>query len=70
MQHAPGRKRTHTNDSIPTAHQLHTDWLHPTGVLEALGARSTIRIEHIEPNMTHEVIREGFAQMVEFVRAN
>ena len=38
------------------------------GILDALGVRSTLKLEHREPGMTHTLIESEFAQMVAFVR--
>ena len=38
------------------------------GIFAALGANSTIKIEHREPGMTHTVIQPEVRQMVAFVR--
>eukprot|EP00966_Prymnesium_polylepis_P118288 2734937-Prymnesium_polylepis.1 len=39
------------------------------GMLDALGARSTLAVEHREPGMTHTVIQSEFTQVVSFIRA-
>ena len=39
-----------------------------TGVFDALGASSTLKVFHEEPGMTHTVIQPEFARMVQFIR--
>jgi len=40
------------------------------GIFDVLGARSTLKIEHIEPGMGHTVIQPELEQMVAFVRSS
>ena len=37
-------------------------------VLNVLGVRDTIKIEHIEPGMTHTVIQKEFEQVIQFIK--
>jgi hypothetical protein len=38
------------------------------GILDALGVRSTLKKEHIEPGMYHTLIKSEFDMMVNFIR--
>merc|ERR550525_109827 len=37
------------------------------GIFDALGVRSTLKVEHIEPGMTHTLIDSEFEQLVSFM---
>merc|ERR1711976_805739 len=37
------------------------------GIFDALGVRPTLKVEHIEPKMTHTLIPSEFDQMVSFI---
>ena len=39
-------------------------------MLDALGARSTLKIEHTEPGMGHYVLHPEITQMVSFIRGD
>lgn len=38
------------------------------GIFDALGVKSTLKIRHIEPGMSHTLIKSEFDQMVSFIR--
>jgi len=38
------------------------------GIFDALGIRSTLKIDHVEPGMSHSLSRNEFNQMVAFIR--
>lgn len=39
-----------------------------TSIFDVLGIKDTLKIEHVEPGMTHAVIEKEFVQMMRFVR--
>ncbi len=40
------------------------------GIFDALEVKSTVKIEHVEPGMTHTLIESEFVQLQSFVRGN
>lgn len=51
-------------DQIFPVNETLTAW---NGIFEVLGVRSTVKIQHVEPNMYHTVIKPEFDMMVKFV---
>jgi len=51
-------------DPIFPANESRSAW---HGIFDALGVRSTLKVDHLEPGMSHTLIKKEFDQLVTFV---